>query len=639
MKKKVKIIFYPGEKIVEVDRGTTLWEVANQAGVYINSVCGGDGICGRCRLVLKKGKVETESTTLLTREEVKKGYVLACQTRVKGDVVVSIPPESREEKRKILVDKDAERFRALYPSLEEKVRFKYEPLVQKMYLELSKATLQDNLSDHVRLYRYIRRKKDIPVMQSGLKVIRSLPEILRKNKWKVTVTLGIRGGTVEVVQIEGGDTTGRSYAVVVDVGTSTVVTHLVNLDTSETVDAEATYNSQGIYGEEVTRRIIYAEQNGLDRLREVIVGDINNLITVLVTRNKMRLNNILTVLCAGNTAMLHFLLGFDASRIRKKPYIPVCSSPPPIRAAEIGVKINPRGLLYCLPSIASWVGADVTAGILATGLYQTKNITMLIDIGTNGEVIIGNKDWMVCCSASAGPAFEGSGVKCGMRAAQGAIEKVSINENKEIDYTAIGIGRPMGICGSGLIDLVAELFTAGLIDRSGKLNLSKDKRIRERDGEVEFVVVPTNQSGTGKDIVLTQSDIDSLMRAKAAIFAAVNILVNSLNLEFEDIKRVYLAGGFGNYLDRKKALILGLIPDLSLKRIQFVGNTSIMGAKMAMLSREALDTCYEISRKITYYDLITHPNYMDEFMSAKFLPHTDLNKFPSASAMQLGREN
>ncbi|TEU03416.1 DUF4445 domain-containing protein [Candidatus Aerophobetes bacterium] len=636
MKKKVKVIFYPKEKIVEVDKGTNLWEAANQAGVYINSVCGGDGICGKCRLILKKGAVQTKSTTLLTRDEVKKGYILACQTRVEEDVIVEVPVESRQKKRKILVDKDAGRFRALHPSLKEKVHFKYEPLVQKMYLALARPSIHDNLSDHVRLYRYIQRKKKIPVMQSGLKVIRSLPELLRKNDWKITVTLGMRGGTIEVIQLEGGDTTGENYAVVIDVGTSTVVAHLIDLNTCETIDAEATYNSQKVYGEEVTRRIIYAEQNRLDKLREVVVSDINNLITALVTRSKVRLNDIMAILCAGNTAMVHFLLGFNPSRIRKEPYIPVCISPPPIRAVEIGVKVNPRGLLYCLPSIASWVGADITAGILATGLYRAKDLTMLIDIGTNGEIVIGNREWMVCCSASAGPAFEGSGVKCGMRAAEGAIEKVSIRSGKDIKYTTIGDSRPMGICGSGLIDLIAELFTAGFIDRSGRLDLSRDKRIRERDGEAEFVLVPAQHSATGEDIVITQPDIDSLVRAKAAIFAAVNILIGSLNLEFEDIRRIYLAGGFGNYLDRKKALTIGLIPDLPLERIQFVGNTSIMGAKIAMLSQEALETCYEISRKITYYDLITHSNYMDEFMSAKFLPHTDLDKFPDVSVLKIG---
>jgi len=603
-------------------------EAATQAGVYINSVCGGDGICGKCRLILKEGAVKVEPTTLLTRDEIKKGYVLACQTKAEGDIVVEVPPESREEKGKILVDKDARRFRGLYAPLKGKVYFKYDPLVQKMYLELSPPGLQDNLADHPRLYRQIRRQKKIPIMQTGLKIMKTLPRTLRENKWKVTVTLGIRGETVEVIQVEGGDTTKKNYAVAVDVGTCTVVAHLVNLNTAETVDAEATYNSQRIYGEEVTRRIIYAEQSGPDKLKQAVVGDINNLITALILKNDVKLNDVMALVCAGNTTMVHFLLGLDPARIRKEPYIPACTSPPPIRAAEVGIKINPRGLLYCLPSIASWVGADVTAGILATGLYEAEELTMLIDIGTNGEIVIGNKDWMICCSASAGPAFEGSGVTCGMRAAEGAIEKVNITKEREVSYTTIGNTKPRGICGSGLIDLVAELFTSGFIDRSGRLNSYKGKRVRERNGELEFVLISADQSATGEDLVITQPDIDSLIRAKAAIFAAINILIGSLNLEFEDIGKIYLAGGFGNYLDREKALTIGLIPDLSLEKVQFVGNTSIMGAKMALFSREALEVCYEISRKITYYDLITHPNYMDEFMSAKFLPHTDLDKFP-----------
>jgi len=603
-------------------------EAAAQAGVYINSVCGGDGICGKCRLILKEGAVKVEPTTLLTRDEIKKSYVLACQTKVEGDIVVEVPPESREEKGKILVDKDARRFRGLYAPLKGKVYFKYDPLVQKMYLELSPPGLQDNLADHPRLYRQIRRQRKIPIMQTGLKIMKTLPRTLRENKWKITATLGLRGETVEVIQVEGGDTTKKNYAVAVDVGTCTVVAHLVNLNTAETVDAEATYNSQRIYGEEVTRRIIYAEQSGPDKLKQAVVGDINNLITTLILKRNVKLNDVMALVCAGNTTMVHFLLGLDPARIRKEPYIPACTSPPPIRAAEVGIKINPRGLLYCLPSIASWVGADVTAGILATGLYEAEELTMLIDIGTNGEIVIGNKDWMICCSASAGPAFEGSGVTCGMRAAEGAIEKVNITKEREVSYTTIGNTKPRGICGSGLIDLVAELFTSGFIDRSGRLNSYKGKRVRERNGELEFVLISADQSATGEDLVITQPDIDSLIRAKAAIFAAINILIGSLNLEFEDIGKIYLAGGFGNYLDREKALTIGLIPDLSLEKVQFVGNTSIMGAKMALFSREALEVCYEISRKITYYDLITHPNYMDEFMSAKFLPHTDLDKFP-----------
>jgi uncharacterized 2Fe-2S/4Fe-4S cluster protein (DUF4445 family) len=631
-KDKIKVTFLPLNEIIEVEKGVTIFEAAARAGIYINSICGGDGICGKCKVIVKEGEILSRPTTLLKREEIKKGYVLACQTEVESDVVVEIPPES-SAKGKILVDKNAQRFRALYAPMKEKVYFKYEPLVQKMYLELPYPSLQDNLSDHVRLYRNIRRQKKALIMQTGLKTIRSLSYILRKNNFKVTATLGVRGKTNETIQVEGGDTTERNFAVAVDVGTSTVVAHLVNLNTFETMDAEATYNSQRIFGEEVTRRIIYAEQNGQDKLREAIVDDINNLINSLISRNNVRLNEVMAVLCAGNTAMIHFLLELDPSYLRKEPYIPVCTYPPPIRAAEVGIKINPRGLLYSIPSIASWVGADITAGILATGVYQAEELTMLVDIGTNGEIVIGNKNWMVCCSASAGPAFEGSGVRCGMRAAEGAIEKAKISEDGKFQYTTIGNGKPMGICGSGLIDIVAELFKAGFIDRSGRLNPDSDERIRDVDGEMEFLLVPSSRISARNDIVITQADIENLLRAKAAIFAGMNVLITILNLNFSDIKRIYLAGGFGNYLDKENAIILGLIPDVKRDNVQFVGNTSILGAKMALLSKDALNTAYKISRNITYYDLITYPNYMDEFMSAKFLPHTDVTKFPSILKM------
>jgi len=627
-KEKLKVTFLPYKETIEVEKGVTIFEAAARAGIYVNSICGGDGICGKCKVIIKEGEVVSHPTTLLKREEIKKGYVLACQTEIENDTVVEIPPES-SAKEKILIDKDAQRFRALYAPMKGQVSFRYEPLVRKLFLDLPKPSLYDNVGDHVRLYRSIRRKIKAYSMQTGLKVIRMLPYIVRKADWKVTATMGRREKTIEIIQVEEGDTTDHNYAVAVDIGTSTVVMHLLNLNTYETMDAEATYNSQRMFGDEVTRRIIYAEQNGVDKLREIIVGDINNLINILISRNNIRLNDILAVMCAGNTAMIHFLLELNPSYLRKEPYIPVCTYPPPIRAAEIGIKINPRGLLYSVPSIASWVGADITAGILATGLYRAEELTMLVDIGTNGEIVIGNRDWMVCCSASAGPAFEGSGVRSGMRAAEGAIERVKILNDGKVKYTTIGNVKPLGICGSGLIDTVAELFKAGFIDRSGRLNLGADDRIREVGGEKEFVLVSAERTAVKKDIVLVQSDIENLLRAKAAIFAGMNVLVNTLNLSFSDIKKIYLAGGFGNYLDKENAIILGLIPDVKRDLVEFVGNTSIIGAKMAMLSKGALDTAYTISKNITYYDLITYPNYMDEFMSAKFLPHTDITKFPS----------
>jgi len=627
----VRVTFLPNQESVETQPGKTLLEVAKQAGIFVASICGGDGICGKCRLIVQSGEVDASPTTLLSREEIQAGYVLACQTRVIGDVDVLVPPESRGEGAQILIDQDAQRFRALYPTTAEQAFYRHDPLIQKLLLDLPEPNLQDNLGCRERLYREIRRHLDAPVMQMGLKVLQALPTLHRDKDWKVTATLGRRGGTLEVIQVEAGDHARRNYGIALDIGTSTVVIHLLDLTTSETIDAEACYNSQAPFGAEVTRRIIYAVREGAKVLRDAIVSDINNLISTLISRNPVELNDVTTVCAAGNTTMLHFLLGLDPSGIRKSPYVPAALVPPPVRAAEVGIKINPRGLLYVMPSIGSWVGGDITAGILATGLSQTDRLTMLIDVGTNGEIVLGDRDWMIACATSAGPAFEGSGVKCGMKASSGAIERVEISSEGRVTAQTIGDVKAKGFCGSGLIDAIASLFQAGIIDRSGNLLPERSSRVHKQDGQLEFVLVPEERAEAGRDIVVTQPDIENVLRAKAAIYAGAKILLESTQHRFDDIEQLFIAGGFGNYLDREKAITLGMIPDIPLERIRFVGNTSLIGAKMALLSTEAYERCFEIAKSATYYDLITYPNYYEEFMSAKFLPHTDLSLFPSVA--------
>jgi len=627
----VRVTFHPESKSAEVSRGATLLEAANEAGIAITSICGGDGICGKCRVIIQDGEVDADPTTLLTREEIRKGYTLACQTRVLSDVDVLIPPESRAEGAQILVDEVTHRFRALQPGDDDTVRYRHDPVVQKLFFELPPPTLQDNLGCQERLFRQIRRRVDAPVVQMGLKVLKQLPAVGRAEKWQVTATVGRRGGTTEVIQVEAGNRARASYGVAIDVGTSTVVAHIVDLCTSETLDAEACYNSQATYGAEVTRRILHAEHGGSEALREAIVKDINNLISMLVARNAVELTDIVTLLAAGNTTMLHLLLGLDASGIRKSPYTPTTTAPPPVRASEVGLKINPRGLLYSMPSIGGWVGGDVTAGILATGLHLTDRLTMLIDVGTNGEIVLGNREWMFSCATSAGPAFEGSGVKCGMRASRGAIERVNFSPEGVAEVQTIGGGGPQGICGSGLIDAIAGLYEAGIIDRSGRLLSDRSPNVHEEEGRLEFVLVPAGENGAERDIVITQPDIENLLRAKAAIFSGAKVLLDMIQKDFSDVKQLLIAGGFGNYLDRAKAVTLGMIPDLPLERIRYAGNTSLIGAKMALLSTDALSASEEIARSTTYYDLITYPNYYEEFMSAKFLPHTDISLFPSAT--------
>ena len=335
-------------------------------------------------------------------------------------------------------------------------------------------------------------------------------------------------------------------------------------------------------------------------------------------------------MCAGNTTMIHLLLRIDPSYIRRLPYVPTANLPPTIRASEAGIRINPRGLLSCVPGVASYVGGDVVSGVLSCGQYKEDDLSILIDIGTNGEIVLGDKDFLVACAASAGPAFESSGVCSGMRATSGAIQSVKINpEGFAVDFTTIGSARPRGICGSGYIDLLAEMLRSGIIDKSGKIKAKDSRRVRSSDTGREFVVVFKEESDTQADIVITEADIDNLKRAKAAIYSATSVLVRYMDFDFSNIKKIFIAGGFGNFLNLENAIYIGLLPDLEREKLIFVGNSSLAGARTMLLSAAAMKKAREIARKITYFELSVEPKYMDEYMAALFFPHTDLTKFPT----------
>jgi uncharacterized 2Fe-2S/4Fe-4S cluster protein (DUF4445 family) len=625
----------PDGKEAAASSDETLLDAARRAGVYVHSLCGGDMICGKCRLVIKEGQVFEEQHMLLSREEVRLGYVLACASHPRSDLVVEVPIESRMEGKQILVDEDAQRFSGLARVDLAKYEFEHSPLTQKYYLDIPPPSLQDSLSDLSRLYRSIRAHVEAPIMQTGLKNIRRLPQILRRGDWKVTCTLGQRGGTVEIIEIEEGDTSDRNCGVAVDVGTTTVVAHLIDLKTSKILATDATYNSQIAFGEDVITRLIYAKEEvgGRERLHEAIVGNINMLITNTVSAAGVNIQDVSCVLCAGNTTMMHFLHDLDSTNIRREPYIPAATHIPPVRAIEVGIQINPRGLLYSVPSVSSYVGGDIVSGVLASGIYRSPELSMLIDVGTNGEIVIGNSDWMVCCSASAGPAFEGGEVKFGMRAAHGAIEKVKVSDGGEVvDVVVIADEKPRGICGSGLIDVISELRRAGIVDRMARFaEPGECSRLRRTDDGVEFVLAYADETAIGRDIVLTQPDIDNLVRSKAAVYAGASVLIKTLNLGFDDLEHLYIAGGFGNYLDLPAAVAIGLLPDIPLEKVKFIGNSSLSGAKLAILSREAFAEVENIAQKMTYIDLSSNLQFMDEYSSALFLPHTNLELFPSVT--------
>ena len=640
--KTVRVDFIPGGASVEVPDGATLLEAAREANVPLTSDCGGDGVCGKCRVIVRKGRVEGGSTEFFTREEIQQGYVLACECRVSGPLTVEVPPESMLSASIVTFDADAE----IDHNIAARVRLGLDelaPLVAKHFVELPQPSLSDNAADLERLTTALRKKVG-GEFQMGLKAIRALTATARKSDWKVTATTAYRGALTEIVQVEAGDTTARCLGLAVDVGTTTVVAHLVDLRTSETLGAAAKYNSQISCGADVVHRILYAESHGVQKLQQMIVDDINSLTHELMQRSHVSRRDILVATAAGNTTMLHALLGLEPSYIRREPYVGAGYSPPAFRAAEVGLQIAPRGLLYCLPMISSFVGADTVAGMLAVEIDKSDDLSMVIDIGTNGEIAIGNRDWLVCASASAGPAFEGSQTRDGMRAQAGAIDHVKIQDkDRLLSFSAVGSAPPRGICGTGYIDLLAELLRVGLIDRTGTLNLEcGSSRVRcagddADSGESEYVVVRKEESASGKDVVITQADTRSMLRAKAAIYAASCVLLKSLELTFADVKRFYVAGAFGNYLVPENAVIIGLLPDVPLERVRFVGNTSVAGAKLALLSHNHYRRAQQLADKTTYFELSTAPSFMDEFVSAQFFPHTHVEQFPTAAAALRGR--
>lgn len=636
---KFSVTFFPDNRSVEVEKDRTILAAAISAGVYINSSCGGDGVCGRCKVIVRKGVVFSQPTGRVTLEERRRGVHLACLSTVQSDLEVEIPAESRLEVDRLGVQEvemrlkglysDAEEIESFIPSWKEEF-FRHSPLATKCYLELPAPDLEDKISDLERLYRGIREMQDIPIMQTGLSNIRQLGELLRSSDWKVTVTLGKRNGTTEIVLIEPGDTSGRNFGLCVDIGTTTISVQLVDLNNKQILGTKAAYNKQATFGSDVITRIIFAQkEEGLEKLHHAVIDSVNQMIQELVHEHAVDLNDVNCVVCAGNTTMMHLLLRVDPTYIRREPYVPTANFIPVIRAAEAGLKINPRGLLSCIPGVSSYVGGDTTAGVLSSGLFQEKEPCMLIDIGTNGEIALGNNDFLVASAASAGPAFEGSGVACGMRSANGAIQKVRLSSRGAVvEYDTIGGMKPRGICGSGYIDALAQMLRAGIIDRSGKLDTADSGRIREGEAGREFVLAFGKETESGRDIVITEADIENLKRAKAAIYAAAATLVKQVELDFDRLRKIFIAGGFGTCIDTENAVTIGLLPDIERSRFLFIGNSSLAGSRAALLSYEAMQKADEIARKVTYTELSVEPGYMDAYMAALFFPHTDLNLFP-----------
>ncbi|UCF56266.1 MAG: DUF4445 domain-containing protein, partial [Deltaproteobacteria bacterium] len=414
----------------------------------------------------------------------------------------------------------------------------------------------------------------------SLNCLQHLSDNLRDHDWKVTATVVKDKNRYRIQKIEPLNTMYRNYGMAVDVGTTTVVAQLINLKTGRVIDVDGTHNMQAQYGEDVISRMIFAcDKDGMHPLHQAVIKNINSLIETLTERNKISFEEINAVVAAGNTTMSHFLLNLTPCTIRLEPYVPTADVYPQILARDIGIQISPQGILETLPSVASYVGGDIVAGVMSCGIPERSEVRGLIDIGTNGEIAIGNNEWLVCCSASAGPAFEGGGTRCGMRATKGAIEKVEILDGK-VKYETIGNATPRGVCGSGLIDCIYELVKNGIIGADGKFNRELgDSRLTSEDEIPQYVIARPEETETRNPIVITESDIDNLIKSKGAVFAAIKSLVNYIGFPIDQLDTFYVAGGFGNYLNISKAIAIGLLPDIPQEKIKFIGNSSLTGAR------------------------------------------------------------
>ena len=629
-----RVTFEPGGQTVEVAAGALLSDAIGQAGIPFNLACGGQGRCGRCRVIVRQGSVRRRSQLRLSKDDLAAGHALACQAIVESDLVVEIPPQE-------IVAHALKREKAAAEiSLPEAAGdWRADPWVAVYPVDIAPPTLQDNTNDLDRLQREIERAHGIPQVRLSLPLLQPLARTLRDAGWQLDVVLERATWEEEhplprVVDLLPRGAA-RLFGAAVDVGTTSNVVYLVDLASGQVLGTAATYNGQISCGEDVISRIIYARrQGGRQHLQRLVIDTINGLLTELQQQNGVAPRQIVRVSVAGNTTMTHLFLGIDPEFIRLEPYIPAANHPLPVRAAELGLAVNPEAQVDCLPGVGAYVGGDITAGVLSSQMYRTDRLTLFIDVGTNGEIVLGNADWLISCACSAGPAFEGAGVQSGMRAIPGAIDEVWIDPHTfEPACHTIGDLPPAGICGSGMISLLAEMFLTGVIDKAGRLNRElSTPRIGVGEHGPEYVVAGRDPArGIEADVVLTEVDIANLIRAKAAIYAGFSILTRSVGISLADVEEVLIGGAFGRYIDVEKAITIGLLPDMPWERFRYLGNTSVQGAYQALVSRDLRRAATEIARRMTYLELSADNTFMEEFTSALFLPHTDETAFPSVA--------
>ena len=611
----IRVLFNPINRELTAEQGDNLLDRMREEGVRIEALCGGKGLCGKCKVILEQGKVKKKSTTpdkFLSHTELEQGYHLACMVQLLEDCVFTIPTESRIDDPKILLSSKLE-LQHLNPASK---KYLAEPTRKPSSLLLSRRG--------VRLKEY-----DGPQPRINDDIYEKLDRL--SGEGEVTVTVTRTNGFPEIIDAEPGDARATNMGIAIDIGTTTVVAILVDLATGDILATASGMNRQITYGEDLVTRIALTKtKEGLKKLQSIVVETINDLIARLTKEAGVDATKISDVSVGGNTVMNHLFAGQESYYL-EMANVEVSRDPIIVKARDVGLNINPEAYAYCVPNVSRFLGGDAIGDVLAGDMHKSEDMSLMVDLGTNGEVVFGNSSWLFSASCASGPAFEGEGVRHGMRAAAGGIDHIKIDEDtKKAEITVIGDAKPKGIVGSGLIDLVAELFRVGILDFAGKL-VPGSPLVREGKWGLEYLVVPAEKTGIGKDIVLTQADLDYVIDSKAAACGGITVLMKKLRIGIEDVKNIYLAGAFGTYTDLDNATRLGIFPEFPNATVYPIGNGSLSGAYATLMSMEKRREAREVAQKMVYVDLLVDIEFIDEYSMALYLPGAK-KYFPTLSS-------
>ena len=636
---KVTFSFEDGSMVETfANAGDNLLEVARSANVAIDAPCSGNGACGKCRVQLKSGELESKKTLHISDEEYQAGWRLSCCSKISADVNVLVPDIASAYKSRMKVaDLSSKEEIAIFENAKSDIQLagiELKNSLEVVDVLMDVPSLDDTMPDNERLTRALRKYFNINRVRIPYVVLKKLPDVLRENNFAVKCVIRATSDDMYVYDIFGKDEDVVIGGLAIDIGTTTVSAVLINMENGEILAKSSAGNGQIRFGADVINRIVESQKpGGQKKLQDAVIKEtINPMIHEMCKSAKFPKDHIYRMCVASNTTMNHLFAGINADPLRTEPYIPAFFKTNSLFASDVGIEINKDAHIIMAPNIGSYVGGDITAGTMVSQIWNRPEFSLFIDLGTNGELVFGNSDFMMSCACSAGPAFEGGDISCGMRATDGAIEACTIDkETMEPTYKIVGDPgtKPVGLCGSGIIDVISELYICGIINPKGKF-IREGKRIKhDKYGMGSYILAFEEEAGSVKDVEITEVDIDNFIRAKGAIFSAIRTMLTSLDFDVSMIDDVYVAGGIGSGINMQNAVNIGMFPDIPIEKFHYIGNSSLTGAYLMLLSTPAEKKTYELASNMTYMELSTVPIYMDEFVGACFIPHTDTSMFPT----------